>query len=199
MNTDNINNTNQSGAENTTATETTNTNDTQKTTFTIEEVQKMIQSETDKRVTQALKTAELKNNKKIKEAEKLATMSATEKYEYELQQREQAIADKERELTLAENKAAAASILADKGISATLVDLVVTDDADTMHENIDKLDKAFKASVKAEVEKRLASNSPKSSISDNTITKESFSKMSLKDAQNLYQNNPELYKKLSGS
>ena len=199
MNTDNINTTNESGAENTTATETTNTNDTQKTTFTIEEVQKMIQSETDKRVTQALKTAELKNNKKIKEAEKLATMSATEKYEYELQQREQAIADKERELTLAENKAAAASILADKGISATLVDLVVTDDADTMHENIDKLDKAFKASVKAEVEKRLASNSPKSSISDNTITKESFSKMSLKDAQNLYKTNPELYKKLSGS
>lgn len=199
MNTDNINTTNESGAENTTATENTNTNDTQKTTFTIEEVQKMIQSETDKRVTQALKTAELKNNKKIKEAEKLATMSATEKYEYELQQREQAIADKERELTLAENKAAAASILADKGISATLVDLVVTDDADTMHENIDKLDKAFKASVKAEVEKRLASNSPKSSISDNTITKESFSKMSLKDAQNLYQNNPELYKKLSGN
>ena len=199
MNTNNINTTNESGAENTTATENTNTNDTQKTTFTIEEVQKMIQSETDKRVTQALKTAELKNNKKIKEAEKLATMSATEKYEYELQQREQAIADKERELTLAENKAAAASILADKGISATLVDLVVTDDADTMHENIDKLDKAFKASVKAEVEKRLASNSPKSSISNDTITKESFSKMSLKDAQNLYQNNPELYKKLSGN
>lgn len=199
MNTDNINTTNESGAENTTATENTNTNDTQKTTFTIEEVQKMIQSETDKRVTQALKTAELKNNKKIKEAEKLATMSATEKYEYELQQREQAIADKERELTLAENKAAAASILADKGISATLVDLVVTDDADTMHENIDKLDKAFKASVKAEVEKRLASNSPKSSISNDTITKESFSKMSLKDAQNLYKTNPELYKKLSGN
>ena len=94
MNTDNINTTNDSGAENTTATETTNTNDTQKTTFTIEEVQKMVQSETDKRVTQALKTAELKNNKKVKEAEKLATMSATEKYEYELQQREQAIADK---------------------------------------------------------------------------------------------------------
>ena len=189
--------TNESGAENT-ATETTNTNDTVKT-FTLEEVQKMIQSETDKRVTQALKTAELKNNKKVKEAEKLATMSATEKYEYELQQREQAIADKERELTLAENKAAAASILADKGISATLVDLVVTDDADTMHDNIDKLDKAFKASVKAEVEKRLASNAPKSGLSNNTITKESFNKMSLKDAQNLYKTNPELYKKLSGS
>ena len=191
--------TNESGAENTTATETTNTNDTLKTTFTLEEGQKMIQSETDKRVTQALKTAELKNNKKVKEAEKLATMSATEKYEYELQQREQAIADKERELTLAENKAAAASILADKGISATLVDLVVTDNADTMHENIDKLDKAFKASVKTEVEKRLASNAPKSGLSNNTITKESFSKMSLKDAQNLYKTNPELYKKLSGS
>ena len=190
--------TNESGAENTTATETTNTNDTVKT-FTLEEVQKMIQSETDKRVTQALKTAELKNNKKVKEAEKLATMSATEKYEYELQQREQAIADKERELTLAENKAAAASILADKGISATLVYLVVTDDADTMHENIDKLDKAFKASVKAEVEKRLASNAPKSSVSNDNITKETFSKMSLKDAQNLYKTNPDLYKKLSGN
>lgn len=197
---DNTNNTTlDTGADNiNTATENTDTNDTPKT-YTLEEVQRMIQSETDKRVTQALKTAELKNTKKIKEAEKLATMSATEKYEYELQQREQAIADKERELTLAENKAAAASILADKGISATLVDLVVTDNADTMHENIEKLDKAFKASVKAEVEKRLASNSPKSGLSSTVISKETFSKLSLKDAQKLYHDNPELYKKLSGN
>ena len=199
MNDNTTNTTLDTGADNiNTATENTDTNDTPKT-YTLEEVQRMIQSETDKRVTQALKTAELKNTKKIKEAEKLATMSATEKYEYELQQREQAIADKERELTLAENKAAAASILADKGISATLVDLVVTDNADTMHENIEKLDKAFKASVKTEVEKRLASNSPKSGLSSTVISKETFSKMSLKDAQKLYHDNPELYKKLSGN
>lgn len=195
---ENINTNNESGAVNSATANTQDTDTNETKTYTIEEVRRMIQSETDKRVTQALKTAEIKNTKKIKEAERLATMSANEKYEYELQQREQAIIDKERELTLAENKATAASILADKGISATLVDLVVTDDADTMHTNIEKLDKAFKDSVKREVEKRLASNTPQSGLSSTGITKDTFKKMTLKDIQKLYHDNPELYKKLSG-
>ena len=66
-----------------------------------------------------------------------------------------------------------------------------------MKSNIDKLEKAFKASVKAEVEKRLNSSSPKRNLSnDGNITKEQFKKMNIKQQADLYKNNPELYKQL---
>lgn len=97
----------------------------------------------------------------MKEAEKLARMNENEKYQYELEQREKAIAEKEKELALAENKNIASKILAEKGLSLELVDFIVSDNAEDMDANIKKLDSAFKQSVKSEVEKRMASTTPK--------------------------------------
>jgi hypothetical protein len=157
----------------------------------------MLQAEGDRRVSQALKKAEQKHVEKLKEAQKLAQMNEQEKYEYELTQREKAIAEKERELALAENKAEAGKILAEKGISLQLIDFVVAESAEDMKANIDLLDKAFKASVKQEVEKRLAGNAPKKGLPrDETITKEQFNKMSISEMMELKANNPELYNTL---
>ena len=168
-------------------------------TYTQEEVEALLQAETDRRVTSALKKAELKNAARIKEAEKLAQMNEQEKYEYQLRQREQAIADKEKELALMENKNEASKILAERGISLALVDFIVADDAETMKANIDTLDKAFKASVKAEVEKRLASSAPKKNFVDtDAMTKERFNKMSVREQQELLRNNPDLTQALLG-
>jgi hypothetical protein len=162
-------------------------------TYTQEEVDALLQKEGDRRVTEALKKAERKQADKAKEAEKLARMNATEKYEYELEQREKAIAEKERALTLAENKNEASKILAEKDIDLALVDFVVAEDADTMNENIKKLDKAIKASVA----KRLAGKSPaKAPEVNETITKERFAKMTLAEQNQLYINDPELYQRL---
>lgn len=167
-------------------------------TYTQAEVDALLQAETDRRVTSALKKAEQKNAEKLKEAQKLAQMNEQEKYEYELSQRERAIAEKERALALAENKNEASKILAEKGISLQLVDFVVAEDAETMKANIDLLDSAFKQSVKAEVEKRLAGNAPKKNLPlDRTITKEQFRKMSYTEIVALKNNNPELYESLS--
>lgn len=153
-----------------------------------------LQSIVDRRVTQALKTQERKQQDRAKEAEKLARMNATEKYEYELEQREKAIAEKERALTLAENKNEASKILAEKDIDLALVDFVVAEDADTMNENIKKLDKAIKASVS----KRLAGRAPtKAPENSDVITKESFAKMTLAEQNALYVNDPDLYRKLT--
>ena len=162
-------------------------------TYTQEEVDALLQKEGDRRVTEALKKAERKQADKAKEAEKLARMNATEKYEYELEQREKAIAEKERALTLAENKNEASKILAEKDIDLALVDFVVAEDADTMNENIKKLDKAIKESVA----KRLAGKSPaKAPEVNETITKERFAKMTLAEQNQLYINDPELYQRL---
>ena len=91
-------------------------------------------------------------------------MNEQQKYEYELEQREKAIEEKEKALALAENKNEASKILAEKGLSLSLVDFVVAEDAETMNNNISLLDKAFKQSVKAEVEKRLGSSTPKKNL-----------------------------------
>jgi len=167
-------------------------------TYTQEEVDALLQQETDRRVTSALKKAEEKNNRKVREAEKLAAMNAQQRYEYELEQREQQLIEKERRLTLAENTAEASKILGEKGLDQALVEFVVAEDADTMSANINALEKAFKKSVKEEVERRLGSPAPKKNLPpDETITKERFDKMSLTEQAALYANNPELYKTLT--
>ncbi|WP_273445734.1 DUF4355 domain-containing protein [Thermophilibacter provencensis] len=175
------------------------TQETTPRTYTEEEVRELLQKEGDKRVSEAMKKAERKSQAKIKEATKLAQMNEEQKFQYELEQREKAIEAKEKELALAENKATASQVLADRGLSAKLVDMVVAEDADEMMDNINLLDSAFKASVKAEVEKRLASKTPKKNLPlDTHITQEQFRAMPLSQQAELYKTNPDLYKQLSG-
>lgn len=167
-------------------------------TYTQEEFEAALQAETDRRVTSALKKAEEKNTKKVREAEKLARMNEQQRFEYDLEQKEIELAEKERRLTLAENSAEASKILGEKGLSHDLVGFVVAEDAETMKDNIDRLDRAFKASVKAEVEKRLASSTPKKNLPvDRALTREQFLKMTITEQTELYKNNPELYTALA--
>ena len=179
-------------------TENTETNTETEKTYTQAEVDALLQQETDRRVTSALKKQEARQAEKLKESEKLARMNEQEKFQYQLEQREQAIVEKEKALALAENKNEASKILADKGISLSLVDFVVAEDAETMNANITILDKAFKASVKAEVEKRLGSAAPRMNLPpDTAITKETFRKMTLIEQAELANTNPQLYKELT--
>ena len=67
-----------------------------------------------------------------------------------------------------------------------------------MNEAINKLDKAFKRSVKAEVEKRLGGSSPKKTeVEPSTLTKEQFAKLSLAELQRLKNEDPEVYNSLA--
>lgn len=187
---------NQNTGVDTTTTDTSTTG-TETKTYTQEEVDKMLQSEVDRRITSALKKQAKSNEAKIKEAQKLAQMNESEKFQYELEQREKAIEEKEKALALAENKNIASQILADKGLSLSLVDFVIAEDAETMNSNIRLLEKAFKDSVKREVEKRLGSSAPKKNLPpDETITKEQAKKMGIRERQQLLMNNPELYAQL---
>lgn len=184
------------------ATESTNTEETtvEQTpkTYTEEEVKEMLQREGDKRVSAAMKKAERKKEAAVKEAQRLAQMNDEQKYQYELEQREKAIAEKEKELSLAENKATASAVLADRGLSPQLVDMVVAEDAEEMMDKINRLDTAFKASVKEEVEKRLASKTPKKNLPlDTQINREKFRTMPLSQQAELYKSNPDLYKQLT--
>ena len=174
-------------------------NEEQKLTFTQEELDALIQKHADQRVSQAMKTAKKKEEAKIREAQKLAQMNESEKFQYELEQREKAIAEKEHQLALAENKNEASKILSDKGLSVSLVDFVVAEDAETMNRNIQLLESEFKKCVKAEVEKRLATSTPKKNLPlDETITRDTFNKMSVIQQAEIYNSNPDLYNRLIG-
>lgn len=171
----------------------TPTEETETITMTKAELDALLQKNGDARVSQAMKTVE----KKQKEAQKLAAMNASEKYEYELSQREAAIEEKERALALAENKNVASRILSEKGISLELVDFVVADDAESMDSKIKLLEKAFNKSVKTEIEKRLGSQVPKKNLADaDAVTKDTLRKMTLAERQQFAKENPELYSNL---
>ena len=127
-------------------------------TYTQDEVLALIQSEADKRVSQALKTQQKKYEKQL-------SLSKLDGDEREKAEKDNRIAELEEQLAKFEierNKSELKSVLASRGLSAEFADIInITDDIEASQANIDKLDKLFKAAVKAEVERRLAGNAPK--------------------------------------
>lgn len=162
-------------------------------TFTMDEVEQMIAEGRKKALDEATKRADERFAARQREAEKLAQMNENQKREYELEQRENAIAEKEKALAMAENRTVASSILLEKGISTKLVDFVVDTDAEIMNNNISLLEREFKASVKAEVEKRLGSSAPKKNfVEPDQITKADLLKMPINKLQEMLNTNPDL-------
>ena len=163
-------------------------------TYTQEEVLALLQSETDKRVTAALKTQQKKYEKQLS----LSKLDGDERAKAEKDNR---IAELEEQLAtfqVERNKSELKSVLSARGLSAEFADIVaITDDIEASQANIEKLDKLFKAAVKAEIEKRLGGEAPKNNGgAPAEITKESAAKMSLAELQKLKKANPELYARL---
>lgn len=163
-------------------------------TFTEEDVLKLIESETNKRVSQALKTQQKKYEKQLS----LSKLDGDERAKAEKDNRIAELEEQLAQFQIERNKSELKSVLASRGLSAEFADIVsISDDIEASQANIDKLDRLFKAAVKAEVEKRLAGNAPRgNSNQSGDITKEQFKQMPLSEQSALYKNNPELYKKL---
>ena len=175
----------------------TTTENEQVKTYTEEEVLKLIQSESDKRVTEALK----KQNRKHEKELSLSRLDGDEREKAEKDNRIAELEEKLAQFEVEKNKSELKSVLASRGLSAEFADIInITDDIAASQANIDKLDKLFKAAVKEEVEKRLAGagSSPRGNGSGQSaeITKDSIKKMSLTELNELMESNPELYDKL---
>lgn len=170
------------------------TTENEEKTYTQEEVLKLLQSETDKRVSQALKTQQ-------KKFEKQLSLSKLDDDERAKAEKDNRIAELEEQLAqfqIERNKSELKSVLSSRGLSAEFADIIaINDDIEASQANIDRLDKLFKSAVKAEVEKRLAGNAPKGNGgSPAEITKETAKKMSLAELNKLANEQPELYDKL---
>jgi hypothetical protein len=174
--------------------ETVETTENEKT-YTQDEVLKLLQSESDKRVSQALAT-------QAKKYEKQLSLSKLDDNERAKAEKDNRIAELEEQLAqfqIERNKSELKSVLASRGLSAEFADiLLINDDIEASQSNIDKLDRLFKLAVKTEVEKRLAGTAPKGNTTKSDYTKENAKKMSIAEMNKLAESNPELFKELFG-
>lgn len=168
--------------------------ETEVKTYTQEEVLALLQSETDKRVSQALKTQQKKFDKQLS----LSKLDGTEREKAEKDNRIAELEEQLAKFEIERNRSELKSVLSSRGLSAEFADIVaISDDIEASQANIDKLDKLFKAAVKAEVERRLAGNTPKGNGSTPAeLTKEDARKMSITQMNELMVKNPELFNKL---
>ena len=165
-------------------------------TYTQDEVLALLQSETDKRVSQALKTQQKKYEKQLS----LSKLDGDERAKAEKDNRIAELEEQLAQFQVERNRSELKSVLSSRGLSAEFADIIsITDDIEASQANIDALDKLFKAAVKAEVEKRLAGTAPKGNGGGSAaeISKESFKNMTLSQQMDLYRSNPDLYKKLT--
>ena len=163
-------------------------------TYTQEEVLKLIQSEADRRTNQALAKQKKEYEKKLS----LSSLDEQQRKEAEAQMKIEELQSQLAAFQIEKNRSELKSVLSTRGLSAEFADILnISDDIEAAQANIDKLDKLFKAAVKAEVEKRLAGNTPKGNGGSTAeITKETAKKMSMAELDKLARENPELFAKL---
>lgn len=164
-------------------------------TYTQEEVLRLIQAEADRRTNQAL----AKERKKYEKQLSLSKLDGTEREKAEKDNRIAELEEQLAQFTIERNKSELKSVLSSRGLSAEFADIItITDDIEASQANIEKLDKLFKAAVRAEVERRLANNAPKGNGNGANveITKDSAKKMTMVELNELATNNPELFSKL---
>lgn len=137
--------------------------------YTQEELDKLLQSEGDKRVSEALNTArakwkaeyEEKLEKEKKEAERLASLSAKEKEEEILRQKERELADKEAAIKLRELQLDTINVLVEEKLPVGFADFLIKDDAETTKGNIKKFKEEWQKAVAVAVDEKISGTSPK--------------------------------------
>jgi hypothetical protein len=134
----------------------------EKLEITKEEFDKKLQSEADRRVSDALKTAkqkwQIEYGEKLeaekKQAEELARLSEEEKQKVLLDKAQKELSIKEKALLKKELKLEAINILADRKMPVSFAEVLIGDDAENTHNNITAFEKE-------EVNKRLKSSLPR--------------------------------------
>lgn len=124
------------------------------------------------------------HEKKVDEAQKLATMTAQQKAEYERDKLQKELDEYKRKDSLAEMSKTARKILSDEGITISdeLLSMLVTTDAEKTKAAVDGFKTAYKEAVEAAVKERLKGEPPKKGTGGAPgMTKEAI--MAIKDPE----------------
>lgn len=129
------------------------------------------------------------------EAKKLAKMNADEKQKYQLDQREQELANREKAIARKELTAEAKTMLSERGLPVELVAVVDLSNAEAVTESVASIQKTWEDAVQKGVSDRMKGSAPiKTAPQDNNeLTKAQFYRMSHSEKAALKQSNPELY------
>ncbi len=132
-------------------------------TFTVEQ-QKKVDEIIERRVAQEKKKADEYAKEKAEEAAKLAKMNKDQKAEYEREKLESELKQLRAEKAMNEMRSEARVMFKDKDIDVSddLLDIVVSDSAETTKNNVDNLTKILDEMVQKKVQETLRQNSPKS-------------------------------------
>ena len=178
---------------NTSVNESENNQQEENKMYTQDEVTKLIQAEADRRTNQALAKQKKEYEKKLS----LSSLDEQQRKDAEAQMKIEELQNQLAQFQIEKNRSELKSVLSSRGLGAEFADIInISDDIEASQANIDKLDKLFKAAVKAEVEKRLAGNSPKGNTSTTEITKETAKKMTMAELNELAEKQPEVFNKL---
>lgn len=158
----------QSGADAGTDTGAGNAADKEPTLKELLASNKAYQSEFDKMSSKAQETAianarakwEADAKAQADEAAKLAKMKTDEKAEYERQKREDALAKREAEITRRELHAEAVTQLTEKGLPASLADLLDCTSAENCKKSMEAVEKAFGEAVEKKTNEKLKGTPP---------------------------------------
>jgi len=137
-------------------------------TLTEEEFNQKLQSEADKRVSEALKTSKQKWEKEVsekiqkerEEAERLATMNEEERQKAIAAKREAELNERETSLKRKEMELEAVKILDEKGLPVKFARTLIGTNADTTMTNISDFEKEWNAALDKKVAERLKSKTP---------------------------------------
>ena len=142
-------------------------------------------ADVDKLINQKFAEWENKKQKEVGEAQKLATMNAQQKAEYERDQLQKELDEYKRKDSIAEMTKTARKMLSDSGITVPdeLLSMMVTTDAEETKAAVDSFAKVFAESVESAVKERLKGESPRKGAGGGVapMTKEAI--MSIKDAE----------------
>ncbi|CIW16650.1 phage capsid and scaffold [Streptococcus pneumoniae] len=87
-------------------------------------------------------------------------MNADEKQKYQLDQREQELADREKAIARKESTAEAKAMLSERDLPVELVNVVDLTNAETVSESITSIQKAWEESVQKGVSERMKGSAP---------------------------------------
>lgn len=168
-------------------------------TLTMDDVKKLIQSETDKVRTEYSKT--LKSKEKELEDLKKEKMTEKEKLEYELTQKNEELSKRERDLLDKEISLVAIDLLSDNKLPIEAKPFVMGSSKEDVAEKVKLFKTMFDEAVKKVVDERFKKGGKehqKGDTQNGEITKEQFAKMGYAEKAKLHAENPELYKQLKG-
>lgn len=142
--------------------------------FTQSELDKLVDTRIDKALNKAKskweKEAEDRIEKAKDEAARLAKLSKDEREKEEQARREKELADRERNIRMAELKIETRTQLSENGLPESFCDLVLAEDAEQIQANITNLRKVFDSAVEKEVNKRLSQDTPKKGTNSSSMT-----------------------------